>query len=109
MPTGIIEGVQPRPGAIRKLAANAAVTLARDDTVVSLSSSDAATKVVTMTATQAGHCITVFLRTRSSTGSYTMVVQDGTITLDAANEGALICYDGTNWQLGCLYGTATIA
>lgn len=104
-----IPGVQPRPAAVRKLAADAALVLARDDGVISLSSTDAATKAATMTATQAGHSVVVLLRTRSSTGSYTVVVQDGTVTLDSANEGCIIAYDGTNWQLAALLGTATIA
>lgn len=105
----IIPGVQPRPGRIRKLAADAALTLGRDDRVVSLSSTNASAKAATMTATQAGHIVNVFLRVRSSTGTYTLVVEDGTVTLDATNEGCIVVYDGTNWQLGGLLGTATIA
>lgn len=104
-----IEGVQPRPGAVRKLAADAALVLARADAVISLSSTNASAKGATMTATQAGHVVTVLLRARSSTGTYTLAVQDGTITLDAANEGAIVAYDGANWQLMGLLGTATIA
>jgi hypothetical protein len=104
-----IEGVQPRPGAVRVLAANAAAALARDDTVVSLSSSDASAKAATMTATQAGHTVTVVLRARSSTGSYTLAVASGTITLDAAGEGAIVAYDGSAWHLAALTGGATIA
>jgi hypothetical protein len=106
---GFIEGVTPRPGAVRVLAANAAVTLSRDDGVVSLSSTDATARQVTMTATQAGHQVVVALRTRSSTGSYTLAVSGGTITLDAAGEGAIVAYDGTAWQLAALTGGATFA
>lgn len=105
----VVPGVQPRPDAVRKLAADAALTLSRDDAALSLSSTDANAKAATMTATQAGHVVTVFLRARSSTGSYTLAVQDGTITLDAANEGCVVAFDGTNWQLAGLLGTATIA
>lgn len=103
------KGVQPRPGVVRKLAADAAAVLGRADSVVSLSSTDANPKAVTMTATQAGHRVRVFLRTRSSTGTYTLAVEDGTITLDATNEGCDVVFDGTNWQLAGLLGTATIA
>ncbi len=105
----IIEGVQARPGAVRVLAANAAATLARDDTVVSLSSGDTSTRTVTMTGTQAGHLVVVCLRARASTGSYTLAVSGGTITLDAVGEGAIVAYDGSAWQLAALTGGATIA
>lgn len=106
---GIIEKANPRPGAVRVLAADAAAALARGDGVVSLSSSDAATKAVTMTATQTGHQVVVVLRARSSTGSYTLAVSGGTITLDAAGEGCIVAYDGSAWQLAALTGGATIA
>ncbi|MER7126752.1 hypothetical protein [Micrococcus luteus] len=105
----IIEGVQPRPAAVRILSANAAAVLARDDGVVSLSSSDAATKTVTMTASQAGHVVVACLRARTSTGSYTLAVSGGTITLDAAGEGAIVAYDGAAWQMAGLTGGATFA
>lgn len=105
----ITEGVQPRPGVVRVLAANAAPVLARDDSVVSLSSTDATARAVTMTATQAGHLVVVALRVRSSTGSYTLAVSSGTITLDAVGEGAMVAYDGSAWQLAALTGGATIA
>ncbi|MEV0994653.1 hypothetical protein [Nonomuraea sp. NPDC050202] len=105
----IIEGVTPRPGAVRVLAANATVTLARDDGTLILSSTNASAKPVTMTATQAGHMVTVCLRTLSSTGSYTLAVSGGTVTLDAAGEGCLLAYDGSAWQLAGLTGGATVA
>lgn len=105
----IIEGVQARPGVVRVLAANAAPVLARDDSVVSLASTDATSRAVTMTATQAGHTVTVCLRQRSTTGVYTLAVSGGTITLDAVGEGAIVAYDGSAWQLAALTGGATIA
>jgi hypothetical protein len=105
----IIEGVQARPGAVRTLAANAAAVLARDDSVLSLSSTNASAKAVTMTATQAGHMVVVCMRALSSTGTYTLAVAGGTITLDAAGEGAIVAYDGSAWQLAALTGGATFA
>ena len=105
----IIEGVQARPGVVRVLSANAAPVLARDDSVVSLSSTDASARAVTMTATQAGHVVTVCLRVRSSTGSYTLAVSGGTITLDAVGEGAVVAYDGSAWQMAALTGGASVA
>ncbi|WP_433225595.1 hypothetical protein [Actinomadura formosensis] len=106
---GAIEGANPRPGAVRTVAANGALTLARDDRVVGLSSTDAATKAATMTATQAGHVVYVCLRSLSSTGKYTLAVSGGTVTLDAAGEGCVIAYDGSAWQLAALTGGATFA
>lgn len=105
----IAEGVQPRPGVVRVLAANAAVALARDDGVVSLSSSDAVSKAVTMTASQAGHQVTVCLRAWSSTGAYTLAVAGGTITLNLAGEGCIVAYDGSAWQMAALTGGSTFA
>lgn len=104
-----IEGVTPRPGAVRVLAPNAAAALDRGDGVVSLSSTNASAKSVDMTATQAGHRVIVCMRALSSTGTYTLAVSGGTITLDAAGEGAIVAYDGSAWQLAGLTGGATFA
>jgi hypothetical protein len=101
--------VQARPGAVRVLAANAAAVLARDDSALILSSTNASAKPVTMTATQAGHQVTVCVRTLSSTGSYTLAVAGGTVTLDAAGEGCIVAYDGSAWQFAGLTGGATVA
>lgn len=105
----VVPGVQPRPDKVRILAADAALVIARDDSVISLDSTDANAKAATMTATQAGHSITVFLRNRASTGSYTLAVAGGTITLDATAEGCIIARDGTGWNRAGLLGTATFA
>jgi hypothetical protein len=94
---------------VRVLGADVAAVLAREDALVSLSSSDAAAKPVTMTGTQAGHVVTVCLRARASTGTYTLAVSGGTVTLDAAGEGCIVAYDGSAWQLGALTGGATFA
>ena len=106
---GITPGVQPRPGRVRVLAADAAAVLARDDALVSLSSSDANAKPVTMTGTQAGHVVVVCLHARASTGTYTLAASGGTVTLDAAGEGCVVAYDGSAWQLAALIGGATFA
>lgn len=106
---GIIEGTTPRPGAVRVLAANATAAIERGDGVLSLASSNASAKPVTMTATQAGHTVTACVRSLSSTGSYTLAVSGGTITLDAAGEGCIVAYDGSAWQLAALTGGATFA
>lgn len=106
---GFIEGVSPRPGAVRVLAANAAAVLDRADAILSLSSSNASAKPVAMTATQAGHVVTACIRALSSTGTYTLAVSGGTITLDAAGEGCIVAYDGSAWQLAALTGGATFA
>lgn len=105
----VIQGVQPRPGQVRVLAADAAIVLARDDAAIRLDSTDAAVKAVTMTATQEGHIVVVFLGNRASTGSYTLAVSGGTVTLDATGEGVILAYDGTAWRHVGLLGTATFA
>ena len=53
--------------------------------------------------------MTVCLRSLSSTGSYTLAVAGGTVTLDAAGEGCILVYDGSAWQLAGLTGGATVA
>lgn len=97
----------------RAPAADAALTLADDDRTIQLISTDAATKAATMTATHAGHRVTVVLDERSSTGSYTLGCDygaaTGDVTLDAAGEGAELVYTGSAWELLQLIGGATFA
>lgn len=106
---GTIEGHNARPGTVRSLTANATAALDRGDGVLSLESTDGSAKPVTMTGTQAGHMVVVNLRTRSSTGTYTLAVASGTVTLDATGEGCIIAYDGSAWRLAALTGGATVA
>lgn len=92
----------------RAIAANGALVISEDDTVIKLSSTDAATKAATMTATYAGHRIRVRLDVRSSTGSYTLAAKQGgtagTVTLDAAAEVADLVYNGSAWEVELLSG-----
>jgi len=97
----------------RAPAANAALTLAATDGVIKLQSTDATNVAATMTATHAGHEITVFLDVRSATGSYTLGSNQagiaGDVTLDLAEDGALLVYSGTAWEVVALLGGATWA
>ncbi|MGL5912289.1 MAG: hypothetical protein ACRCZP_19950 [Phycicoccus sp.] len=81
----------------RTVAANGALAIAGTDTaIILLNSSDAATKAATITAPTAvaagGSYLTIVLKARSSTGSYTVAATNastaGTVTFDAANESA---------------------
>jgi hypothetical protein len=92
----------------RSIASDGALALAAADRIVLLAASASGTKAATMTATHAGHKVLVRL-VAASGGAYTLAVTGGTITLDAANEGAIVVYDGAAWQLVALLGGATIA
>lgn len=86
----------------RTVAANAALTIGITDAVIILlNSSDAATKAATITAPTAaanaliaagGSRLSIVLKARSSTGSYTVACTNagvaGTVTFDAALESA---------------------
>lgn len=104
---GIIEQAQPRPGRVRSLAANAALTIHRDDAVISAESTNATVKAATLTVTQPGHVVHIVVRERSSTGSYQVVTSDGTVLLNSSGEGCVIICDGTEWHLAGLTGGST--
>ncbi|GAB3117846.1 hypothetical protein GCM10027160_29020 [Streptomyces calidiresistens] len=102
----IIEGAQPRPGVTRVLGVNAEAVVGRDDIVLSLASTNAETKEITLPEppqTQAGHTVTIILRSHSS-GAYEVTTEDGTVTLEAANHGVVLSYDGTAWRTAGLTG-----
>jgi hypothetical protein len=90
----------------RALANDAALTLAATDTTI-LVNTTAADKAATMTATHAGHMI--FIRAVvASGGSYTLAVTGGDVTLNAANEAAIIVYSGSAWELVALMGATLV-
>jgi hypothetical protein len=94
---------------VRVLDANAALTLAATDGAIILSSTDASAKAATMTATHAGHRISVSLNARSSTGTYTLAAtrgSAGTVTLDATGEVAELVYSGSAWHVVSLTGAS---
>lgn len=86
--------------------ADAAVTLAVTDRVILLNSTTGA-KAATMTATHAGHVILLRGATVSG-GSYTFAVTGGDVTIDAANEAAIIVYSGSAWELVALAGATLV-
>lgn len=103
----------------RRVSANGALAIAPTDTVIILdNSSDAATKAATITApsraiSRGGPRLTVILKARSNTGSYTIACSNagsaGTVTLDAALEGAEFAWINGTLNLVQLLGTATFA
>lgn len=89
-------------------AANSAVTLAVTDRFIHLTSTDASAKAATMTSTYAGHRIVLNMLSRSSTGTYTFLIDEGTLTLDATAEVAEIYFDGTTWRSLSLLGATIV-
>lgn len=85
----------------RTVAANVALAITGSDRVIILlGSSDASAKAATITAPTAvaagGSLLTVVLKARSSTGTYTIACTNagvsGTVTLDAALESVVFCW-----------------
>jgi hypothetical protein len=81
----------------RTVAANGALAITgADSVIILLNSSDAATKAATITAPTSvaagGSRLSIVLKARSSTGTYTVAATNastaGTVTFDAANESA---------------------
>lgn len=66
------------------------------------------TTAITMTATHAGHQVILKMLTGDADSVYTAAVTGGTITFNAAEEAALVYYDGTEWRHAWLTG-ATFA
>lgn len=90
----------------RALANDAALALAATDTTI-LVNTTTGTKAATMTATHAGHMI--FIRAVvGSGGSYTLAVTGGDVTLNAANEAAILVYSGSAWELVALMGATLV-
>ncbi len=90
----------------------AAVTIAANDRFIGLTSTSVHTTAVTMTATEAGHELTVQM-VSWSTGTYTLAVTygttTGTVTLNSDNEGCDLVYTGSVWRLKTLLNGATFA
>lgn len=95
----------------RLLTADAALTLAATDKTIELNITTGTT-VATMTATHAGHRVSVSAGVRSG-GAYTLActrgATSGSVTLDAAGEGCELVYSGSAWRLVALTGGATFA
>lgn len=85
----------------RTVAANGALAISgTDQVIILLGSSDASAKAATITAPTAvsagGSMLTIVLKARSSTGTYTVACTNagvaGTVTFDAALESAVFCW-----------------
>jgi hypothetical protein len=107
--TGVISPTGNLAYGYRELVDAAAVTLAATDAVIRVTATTTATTAATMTATYAGHVIDVIMTAGDADSVVTLVVTQGTITLNAAGEGCRIIYDGSDWNLVALTGGATIA
>jgi hypothetical protein len=94
-------------GGYRVVGSNAALALAATDGVILLTASTANDKAATMTATYPGHVVTLRL-VAASGGSYTLAVTGGNVTLNAANESAIIAYSGAAWELVALMGATLV-
>lgn len=109
---GAIDPVHLATTRYRAVAEDGALALGATDYFMELTSSASGAKAATKTATHQGHEVTVLLFARSG-GSYTLACNQygssGTVTLDAAGEGARLIYSGSAWELVELLGTATFA
>lgn len=107
---GAVDPVHLASG-FRLLSADAALTLAATDRTIELNITTGTT-VATMTATHAGHRVTVSAGVRSG-GAYTLActrgATSGSVTLDAAGEGCELVYSGSAWRLVALTGGSTFA
>lgn len=84
-------------GGYRVVAANAAVTIAATDRWIRISATTTATTAITMTATHAGHIVTIEMTAGDADSVYTAAVTGGTVTFNAALEKCTFIYTGSAW------------
>lgn len=89
-------------------ATDAAVTLGVTNRFIHLSGADASNTAITMTATYPGHRVVLKMLAMAGGGSYTAVVVEGTLTLNATDETAEIYCDGTVWHSLSLLGATIV-
>ena len=103
------------PNGLRLIAANVTPTVSPLDRFLALqNSSDAAAKAIVVSGVKDGQEFSAQLFARSSTGTYTVACSNlaaaaGTVTLDAAGEGADFYKDDGVLYVTRLIGTATFA
>lgn len=95
-------------GGVRTVANDGTPAIAATDRVLEIQKTANTTTAITMTATHAGHQVIIKMLVGDADSVYTAAVVGGTITFNAANEAALVYYDGTEWRHGWLEG-ATFA
>lgn len=86
--------------------ADAAVAILNTTTRIELNSGSGA-KSITTTSSKDGQRISIFAPTVSG-GSYTLAVDEGTLTFDAADEAALIERVGSAWRVLSLRGATIV-
>lgn len=94
---------------IREIANDGAVALVTTDNTIIIADSTTGNKAITTVSSHAGQPI--WIRLVACTGnSYTLALVAGTLTLNAANETALIVRNGANtgWLVGCLVGATIV-
>jgi hypothetical protein len=85
-----------------------AVTISARSRFIHLSGADASNTAITMTATYPGHRVVLKMLAMAGGGSYTAVVVEGTLTLNATDETAEIYCDGTVWHSLSLLGATIV-
>ncbi len=87
--------------------AGAALALTDDHNVVHFSSNAGGAVLMTNASVATGQRI-VLTMTAFDTDAYTLVVQGGTLTFDAADETAEVYYDGTVFRVLSLNGATVV-
>lgn len=95
-------------GGVRTVANDGTPAIAATDRVLEFQKTANTTTAITMTATHAGHQVILKMLVGDADSVYTAAVEGGTITFNAAEEAALVYYDGTQWRHAWLTG-ATFA
>lgn len=86
---------------------NAAVAITDVLDRIVLPPSTTGAKTITTTSAREGQRISIFAPTVSG-GSYTLAVNEGTLTFDAADETALVEYVNAEWRVIALRGATIV-
>lgn len=95
----------------RTLAADGDLVIGPDDSCILISSAGGAAPAATTSSPRSGQIVALHM-TAFNTNAYTMTVENGgatgTLTFNAADESALIQYDGTAWRVLSLNGATVV-
>jgi hypothetical protein len=94
---------------IREIANDGAVALATTDGAIIIADSTTGTKAITTASSHAGQQVSIRL-VLCTGNSYTLALVAGTLTFNAAGEGALIVRNGANsgWLVAQLFGATIV-